>query len=97
MQWFNINDYKVGDVIMRKYVSGYSLSYAIVKIEDNKFYCRLLKNETSEKLLKENRKYCSKDMILDTTKFGSLPCLIKLNNGIYDTDEIRKENLKNIY
>ncbi|MEG1847381.1 MAG: helix-turn-helix transcriptional regulator [Lachnospiraceae bacterium] len=89
---------KVGDLVSENNGSfKKSMTYVVTEITEEKIICRLLKNEYSEKMLKMNHDYCSKDKTFEINKLGSFPAIIKLNDGYKDTDEERKENIQNIW
>ena len=93
-----MKELKVGDLVAKNF--GFfktSMTYVVTEITDDKVVCRLLKNNHSVKMLKMNRRYCSKDLVFQLDKLGSFPVILKLNTGIHDTDEKRKANLANVW
>lgn len=99
-EWLNklLENLKVGDLIVENHGSfKKSITYIVVEISEEKITCRLFKNEHSEKMLKTNSSYCSKDKVFVIDKLRTFPEIIKLNDGNRDTDGERATNLKKIF
>lgn len=93
-----LQELKIGDLVAKNYGSfRKSLAYVVTEITDKKIVCRLLRNEHSKELIRKNRNYCSREMVLELDKMGSFPAILKLNSGYKDTDEERKGNLSNVW
>lgn len=89
---------KIGDSVVENYGSFQtSLQYCVTEINNDVIKCRLIKTEQAVKLLKTNRHYCSKNMIIDINALNNFPRYLKSNTGLQDTDEVRKSNLENLF
>ena len=68
-----LQELKIGDLVAKNYGSfRKSLAYVVTEITDKKIVCRLLRNEHSKELIRKNRNYCRREMVLELDIKGNL-------------------------